>query len=102
MAINIHYGGAPFERQSLFRWRGPAGRSIPTLDNWCYPTAGWCGLPLRRARTVHGGPGKDGRRDTERGLVPGGTSSVAPGAPIENIKALCEGFAYYREHGRTR
>ncbi len=36
----------------------------------------------------------------KRGLMLGGSSSIAPGVPIENIKALCEGFAYYREHGR--
>lgn len=45
MAINIHYGGAPFERPTLFRWQGPSGRAIPTLNNWCYPVAGWCGIP---------------------------------------------------------
>jgi hypothetical protein len=36
----------------------------------------------------------------KRGLMLGGSSSISTGAPIENIKALCEGFAYYREHGR--
>jgi hypothetical protein len=36
----------------------------------------------------------------KRGLMLGGSSSISPGAPIENIKALCEGFAYYREHGK--
>ncbi len=36
----------------------------------------------------------------KRGLMLGGSSSISPGAPIENIKALCEGFAYYREYGR--
>jgi hypothetical protein len=30
----------------------------------------------------------------------GCSSSVAPGVPLENIKALLEGFAYYRENGR--
>jgi hypothetical protein len=36
----------------------------------------------------------------KQGLMLGGSSSIAPGTPIENIKALCEGLAYYREHGR--
>jgi len=45
MAINFHYGGYPFERPNLFHWQGPSGRSIPTLNNWCYPTATWCGMP---------------------------------------------------------
>ena len=35
------------------------------------------------------------------GLMLAGSSSVAPGAPIENIRAVAEGFAYYREHGRN-
>ncbi len=34
------------------------------------------------------------------GLMLGCTSSIAPGVPIENMKALIEGFKYYREHGR--
>ena len=45
MAINVHYGGAPFERPGLFRWQGPSGQTIPVLNNWAYPTAGWCGIP---------------------------------------------------------
>jgi uroporphyrinogen decarboxylase len=34
------------------------------------------------------------------GLFLGGSSSIAPGVKIENLKALVEGFRYYREHGR--
>ena len=33
------------------------------------------------------------------GLVLGCSSSVAPGVPLENIKALIEGFAHYRKQG---
>lgn len=36
----------------------------------------------------------------KKGLMLGCSSSVAPGVPLENIKTLIEGFAYYREHGR--
>jgi hypothetical protein len=36
----------------------------------------------------------------ERGLVLGASSSVTPGAPHENLRALIEGLSYYREHGR--
>lgn len=50
MAINFHYGGYPFERPNLFNWQGPSGRSIPTLNNWCYPVASWCGLPIDMAK----------------------------------------------------
>ena len=35
------------------------------------------------------------------GLMLGCSSSIAPGVPIENIRALNEGFRYYRERGRT-
>jgi len=35
------------------------------------------------------------------GLMLGCSSSVTPGVPIENIRALIEGFRYYREHGRA-
>ena len=35
------------------------------------------------------------------GLALGGSSSIAPGVPVENIKTLIEGLAYYRQHGRT-
>jgi hypothetical protein len=34
------------------------------------------------------------------GLMLGCSSSIAPGVPLENIKALIEGFRHYREHGR--
>lgn len=34
------------------------------------------------------------------GLMLGCSSSIAPGVPIENIKTLIEGLAYYRENGR--
>jgi uroporphyrinogen decarboxylase len=34
------------------------------------------------------------------GLFLGGSSSIAPGVPWENLCALAEGFKYYREHGR--
>lgn len=34
------------------------------------------------------------------GLFLGGSSSVAPGVPWENIETLVEGIRYYREHGR--
>lgn len=35
-----------------------------------------------------------------RGLVLGASSSVLPGTPHENLRALIEGLKYYREHGR--
>jgi hypothetical protein len=35
------------------------------------------------------------------GLMLGCSSSIAPGVPLENMRTLIEGFAYYREHGRT-
>ncbi len=35
------------------------------------------------------------------GLMLGCSSSVAPGVPIENIRALIEGFRHYRENGRS-
>ncbi|HPN84127.1 MAG TPA: uroporphyrinogen decarboxylase family protein [Victivallales bacterium] len=34
------------------------------------------------------------------GLMLGGSSSIAPGVPVENIKTLIEGLAYYRKNGR--
>ncbi len=34
------------------------------------------------------------------GLVLGGSSSITPGVPWENLQTLAEGFAYYRTHGR--
>ena len=50
MAINFHYGGYPFQRPNLFNWQGPSGRHIPTFNNWCYPVASWCGLPIDQAK----------------------------------------------------
>ena len=35
------------------------------------------------------------------GLFLGCSSSIAPGVPWENVKALREGFQYYQEHGRA-
>ncbi len=35
------------------------------------------------------------------GLMLGCSSSVAPGVPLENMKALFEGLDHYREHGRN-
>jgi len=34
------------------------------------------------------------------GLFLGGSSSIAPGVPWENMATLIEGLSYYREHGR--
>jgi len=34
------------------------------------------------------------------GLMLACSSSIAPGVPLENTRALIEGLAYYREHGR--
>jgi uroporphyrinogen decarboxylase-like protein len=36
------------------------------------------------------------------GLFLGASSSIAPGAPWENLEALIEGFHYYRRQGRER
>jgi hypothetical protein len=36
----------------------------------------------------------------EVGLMLGCSSSIAPGVPIENIRALVEGFRHYRQRGR--
>jgi hypothetical protein len=35
------------------------------------------------------------------GLFLGGSSSITPGTPWENIRTLIEGLRYYREHGRS-
>jgi hypothetical protein len=35
------------------------------------------------------------------GLSLGGSSTICPGTPWENIKTLIEGLRYYREHGRS-
>ncbi|WP_312908959.1 hypothetical protein [Natronosalvus caseinilyticus] len=40
MGINNHFGAAATDRPSLFRWEGPSGRTIPTLDGYHY-SAGW-------------------------------------------------------------
>lgn len=40
MGINNHFGAAPSDRPSLFRWEGPSGRTVPTLDGYHY-SAGW-------------------------------------------------------------
>jgi hypothetical protein len=37
----------------------------------------------------------------ETGLVLGCSSSIAPGIPHQNLITMNEGFAYYREHGRS-
>lgn len=34
------------------------------------------------------------------GLMLGYSSSIAPGVPMENMQALLEGLAFYRQHGR--
>ena len=36
------------------------------------------------------------------GLFLGGSSSITPGVPWENVETLIEGLKYYREHGRGR
>ncbi|MCJ7736543.1 MAG: hypothetical protein MUQ10_04405 [Anaerolineae bacterium] len=36
----------------------------------------------------------------ETGLFLGGSSSIAPGVPWENIQTMVDGLRYYREHGR--
>jgi len=36
------------------------------------------------------------------GLFLGASSSIAPGVPWENLRALVDGFLYYQEHGRAR
>ncbi|MBT4501779.1 MAG: hypothetical protein HOC74_28875 [Gemmatimonadetes bacterium] len=35
------------------------------------------------------------------GLFLGGSSSVAPGVPWENLEAMVEGFHHYRMYGRS-
>jgi hypothetical protein len=40
------------------------------------------------------------RHGPKTGLFLGGSSSIAPGVPYENMLALVEGFRYYRERGR--
>jgi hypothetical protein len=40
MAINNHFGGAPFQRPNAFWWAGPSGRTILAWNGWTYDT-GW-------------------------------------------------------------
>ncbi len=40
------------------------------------------------------------RAGPKRGLLLGCSSSITPGVPWENLKALSEGFWHYRTHGR--
>lgn len=40
MAINTHFGGAPFDRPNAFWWQGPSGRKIMAWNGWPYD-AGW-------------------------------------------------------------
>jgi hypothetical protein len=59
-------------------------------------------------RTLPLGTADDVRREMQwlvehgphAGLFLGGSSSITPGVPWENMKALIDGFAWYREHGR--
>src|SRR5690606_10358228 len=36
MAINEHFGGAPFIRPNAFWWEGPSGRRILAWNGWGY------------------------------------------------------------------
>ena len=36
MAVNLHFGGAVAERPSIFRWRGPSGRTIKVMNGEHY------------------------------------------------------------------
>ena len=36
MAINEHFGGAPFQRPNAFWWEGPSGRRILAWNGWTY------------------------------------------------------------------
>lgn len=40
MAINDHFGAAPFDRPNAFWWAGPSGRRILAWNGWTY-SAGW-------------------------------------------------------------
>jgi len=67
----------------------------------------WAGVSV--TRTLPFGTPDDVRREmkwlVERGpktgLFLGGSSSIAPGVPWENIQALVEGLNYYRRKGRN-
>ena len=60
------------------------------------------------ARTLPMGKPEDVRRELDWlvekgpkvGLMLGCSSSITPGVPLENMKALIEGFAHYRKNGR--
>jgi len=59
-------------------------------------------------RTLPMGTPEDVRREIKwlvengppTGLFLGGSSSITPGVPWDNLKTMVEGFKYYREHGR--
>ena len=59
-------------------------------------------------RTLPSGKPADVKRELEwlvrcgpkTGLFLGGSSSIAPGVPWENMRTMVEGFQYYRQHGR--
>jgi alpha-mannosidase len=40
MAINTHFGGAPFQRPNVFCWQGPSGRTLLAYNGWPYDQ-GW-------------------------------------------------------------
>jgi hypothetical protein len=60
-------------------------------------------------RTLPFGKPDDVRKEIEwlvekgpkTGLLLAGSSSIAPGVPWENLKAMVEGLKHYREHGRN-
>ena len=60
-------------------------------------------------RTLPSGTPDDVRREMawlvemgpRTGLFLGGSSSVAPGVPWENVRTLVEGLRFYRDHGRA-
>lgn len=44
MAINEHFGGAPFVRPNVFRWAGPSGRTMRAFNGPQYHLAHWLGV----------------------------------------------------------
>lgn len=60
-------------------------------------------------RTLPYGTPDDVRREMQwlvdhgpkTGLFLGGSSSITPGVPLENLQALTDGFHHYRQHGRS-